>query len=379
MVNQDIGIKTGIDCLKGVYATKITANSVYLSNQTELKMDNDFKLSDAEISMMIQATIEKHFEKEEILFNQGIKVLSLFFIPNVADFRGDKPRIKTIFEVIYTEIRNKIYRETENQKYKEYLDKDFDNGILKIHQGYFSGDKGKNQDDKDTAGINEILYEKEKLLSFKSPLRFIFSVWALQEGWDNPNIFNICKLSNTAKDISRRQQVGRGLRIAVNQAGKRQTFNHLNQNEADFYGINTLNMFVSHYELDFIKHIQTEIESASFCIVGNVIDAQLLKEKGLNERESNKFIHILDDENVISYSEATNTYTVNTSIYEFLCNHSDKFSFLDAICLNELKAIFKENKSPVENGNKIPKKLKFVPINWQSLSSYGKLLTVNQQ
>lgn len=358
-LSQDIGAKTGLNAFKGVYATKITADTVSLSNQSTLNIKTGFELSETEIEHMIKATIEKHFETEQALFDKDIKTLSLFFIPNVSDFRGNDPTIKNIFEAVYKEIRNRVYGATNNEKYKAYLDNDFDkeNGTLKVHQGYFAGDKGSG-DDKITAGINEILHDKEKLLNRESPLRFIFSVWALQEGWDNPNIFNICKLSNTNKEISRRQQVGRGLRLCVNQAGKRQTFTHLNENEHDFYDINTLNIFVSHYELDFIKNIQTEIEQASFCIVGNVIDLTMLKDKGLTERETSRLLNLLEDENIISYVEANDNYTINSSIYEFLMHNSDKISFIDKARLQIIKDTFFDNKTAVENGNKEKTKVK---------------------
>lgn len=377
-LSQDIGIITGLKPFKGVYATKITADSVFLSNQMTLSIKTGFELSDAEIEHMIKATIEKHFETEQALFDKDIKTLSLFFIPNVSDFRGNVPTIKNIFETAYKEIRNRIYNATDNQKYKAYLDKDFDktDGTLMVHQGYFAGDKGSG-DDKITAGINEILHDKEKLLSFESPLRFIFSVWALQEGWDNPNIFNICKLSNTHRDISRRQQVGRGLRLCVNQAGKRQTFTHLNENEHDFYDINTLNMFVSHYELDFIKNIQLEIEQASFCIVGNVIDLKLLKDKGLTERETSRLLNVLEDENIITFREANDNYTINSSIYEFLTHHSDKISFIDTARLQIIKDTFFDNKIAVENGNK--EKIK-VKIRADKLAEFKELWeTINRK
>jgi type III restriction enzyme len=307
---------------------------------------------------MIRATIQKHFEKEQFLFKKNIKALSLFFIPNVSDFRGENPIVKEIFEEEYKIIRDEVYNKTTDSEYKAYLDKDFTNGKLNVHEGYFSGDKGKNQDDKISKGIDQILNKKEELLSLDTPLRFIFSVWALQEGWDNPNIFNICKIASTTKEISRRQQVGRGLRIAVNQQGKRQTFSYLDENEHDFYDINTLNVFVSHYELDFIKNIQKEISDASFCIVGDVINIEILKDKNLTEREASRFLNLLEDEEVITYSEEAETYHIKSSIYEFINNNADKIKFIDEKRLSEIKEIFKEVKPPVENANKKPVKVK---------------------
>lgn len=379
-LGQDIGIKTNIEALKGVYATKVTADTVYLSNKTELTLNTAFSLSDDETRLMIRETIKKHFEKEYFLFQKKIKTLSLFFIPNILDFRGDNPIIKNIFEEEYRLIRDQIYQATTDKDYKAYLDQDFIDGQLAVHEGYFSGDKG-TKDDQISKGIDQILNKKEELLSVKTPLRFIFSVWALQEGWDNPNIFNICKIASTNQDISRRQQVGRGLRLAVNQAGKRQTFHYLDEKEHDFYEINTLNIFVSHYELDFIKNIQKEIEQASFCIVGDVLDTQMLKDKGLTEREASRLLNTLEDEKVISFLEATDNYQINQSIYEFINQHTDKLSFLDKTRLEIVKDIFKEVKLPVENGNKKPTKVKIrhdkfkeFKILWETINRKSKLI-----
>lgn len=137
--------------------------------------------------------------------------MSLFFIPNIADFRGKNAFIKTTFEELYKEKRKEILKRNLDKKYKAYLEKDFDEkGNLKVHQGYFSGDKG-SIDEKEAYGVKLILEDKEKLLSFDTSLRFIFSVWALQEGWDNPNIFTLIKLANSASEISIHQQIGRGL------------------------------------------------------------------------------------------------------------------------------------------------------------------------
>ena len=212
---EDIGVKTGLTNYKGVKSVKITKDKVFLDNQTVLELSKGaYELGDAEMREMIKTTIEKHFEKEARLFKRGIKALSLFFIPRVADFRAvdgkNAHRIKNIFEEEYRKKRTEILQHTADESYKKYLQKDIDEaGNLKVHEGYFSGDKGTN-DKKEADGVNLILNEKKKLLSFDTPLRFIFSVWALQEGWDNPNIFTICKLADTKKDTSRRQQVGRG-------------------------------------------------------------------------------------------------------------------------------------------------------------------------
>lgn len=375
-LKQDIGIATGIKSFKGIHATKINKNKVYLSNQTELDIKSGFKLSEDEIRLMIRQTIKRHFEKEERLFKQGIKTLSLFFIPNVSDFRGKNPIIKNIFEDEYQAIRKDIYASTNSKKYKAYLDKDYSDGSLTVHEGYFSGDKG-NKEEKIAKGVDQILNKKEELLSLKTPLRFIFSVWALQEGWDNPNIFNICKLSNTDKETSRRQQVGRGLRIAVNQQERRLTYKYLDEDETRFYEVNRLDMFVSHHELDFINNIQKEIQDASFCIVGDIINNALLVEKGLSEREANKFLNLLEDEDVILYSEEKDIYEIQSSIYEFLSQNKDKIKFMDKNRVAEIREIFKDVKPPVENGNKPKKKVK---IRQDKLNEFKELWeTINRK
>src|SRR5690606_14530344 len=147
-----------------------------------------------------------------------------------------------------------------------FLQNDFDSdNALQVHKGYFSGDKG-NADEKIKAGVDEILKDKKKLLSFESPTRFIFSIWALQEGWDNPNVFTICKLSNQGSEISKLQQIVRGLRICVNQYLQRNTVKNLNGNQEEFWKINNLDVVVSSKEQGFVEAIQNEILANSFFV-----------------------------------------------------------------------------------------------------------------
>ena len=300
-IGEDIGVRTDIARYKGVNVARIFTDKVALSNHEVLELQSgNYTLSDVEIRQMLKKAIRIHFEKEEQLFEQDIKSLSLFFIPGVNDFRGDSPRVKTIFEEEYKEIRQEFYDATKNADYKAYLDKDFEDGELQVHEGYFSGDRG-NKEEKERQGVDLILNDKEKLLSFETPLRFVFSVWALQEGWDNPNIFTICKLHSTGKDIARRQQVGRGLRLAVNQQGKRLTFAHFGEDENKFYEVNELDMVVSGQETDFIHGIQSEIESVSFTLLGDIISQAQLVEKGLTNRVAAKLLEILLDGGMIEY------------------------------------------------------------------------------
>ncbi|MGP1440395.1 MAG: DEAD/DEAH box helicase family protein, partial [Treponema sp.] len=214
---------------------KILKDKLVLEDGT-IDEKHDYSLSDDSLKAMISQTIKIHFEKEKALFEQGIKALTLFFMESdISLFRGNNPKIKSFFEDEYKEQREKIIKNIDkSSEYYKYLEQDFDDdGNLKVHKGYFSGDKG-NVDEKIKAGVDEILKDKKKLLSFESSTRFIFSIWALQEGWDNPNVFTICKLSYQGSEISKLQQIGRGLRICVNQDLQRITLKKVLGDEEAF-------------------------------------------------------------------------------------------------------------------------------------------------
>ncbi|MEM3265571.1 MAG: DEAD/DEAH box helicase family protein [Thermoplasmata archaeon] len=208
----------------------------------------------------IQLTIKEHLKKELKLLNRGIKVLSLFFIDRVANYRSyaedgsiiQKGKIAQWFEEIYKNCIN----EPEFSKLKEKFHPDGNIDFDKIHNGYFSQDKkgrpkdtkGESEDDLNT--YNLIMKDKEKLLDLHNPLRFIFSHTALREGWDNPNVFQICTLNEAKSDIKKRQEIGRGLRLAVDQEGKR------------IYdkNINCLTIIANESYETFAKQLQIEIE-----------------------------------------------------------------------------------------------------------------------
>lgn len=262
---------------------KINKDTIVLADDTIEKVD--YSLSDESLRAMIAATIKIHFEKEQTLFEQGVKAITLFFMEaDTSLFRGENPKVKNIFEEEYkkqfTEIVSKL---DQTSDYYKFLQNDFDSdNTLQVHKGYFSGDKG-NADEKVKAGVDEILKDKKKLLSFESPSRFIFSIWALQEGWDNPNVFTICKLSNQGSEISKMQQIGRGLRICVNQNLQRYTLKNLNDDQEEFWKINSLDVVVSSKEHGFVEAIQNEILSNSFLISETFTEQELkiiLKDKG---------------------------------------------------------------------------------------------------
>jgi type III restriction enzyme len=256
---------------------KINKDTIVLADDTIEKID--YSLSDESLRSMIKETIKIHFEKEKGLFEQGVKALTLFFMESDTSlFRGDNPKIKNIFEEEYKkQYTDSVSKLDQSSKYYKFLQNDFDSdNTLQVHKGYFSGDKG-NVDDKVKAGVDEILKDKKKLLSFESPTRFIFSIWALQEGWDNPNVFTICKLSNQGSEISKLQQIGRGLRICVNQNLQRNTLKNLNDDQEAFWKINNLDVIVSSKEHGFVEAIQSEILSNSFLISETFTEQELIK------------------------------------------------------------------------------------------------------
>jgi len=217
--------------------------------------------------LQVRKTIEKHLDKELELVPKGIKVLSLFFIDKVANYRGydaDGNKINgkfaQWFETEYAELIKK-------PKYHSLFEKiDQSAQPHEIHDGYFSIDKQSKSSNpkekfeifKDSSGTtaadndtyNLIMKDKEKLLGFESKLRFIFSHSALKEGWDTPNVFQICTLNETASIMKKRQEIGRGLRICVNQEGER----------VHGFEVNTLTVMANESYEDFAKGLQKEIE-----------------------------------------------------------------------------------------------------------------------
>ena len=205
----------------------------------------------------IRKTIEEHLNKELILSSKGIKILSLFFIDRVANYRyydedgnAHKGKYAQLFEKHYKEL-------IQRPKYKKLIDaKLISDDETVVHNGYFSVDKkgifkdtnGTTTSDDDV--YNLIMKDKEKLLSFDTKLRFIFSHSALREGWDNPNVFQICTLNETNSEIKKRQEIGRGLRLCVNQMGER------------LHGsaINTLTVMANESYEDYAKSLQHEYE-----------------------------------------------------------------------------------------------------------------------
>lgn len=270
----------GLEAYKKLFVTDIdaTRDVIELSNGDIIVAgqlaDRDVT-EDTKRRIQIREVIRSHLTKERELFGQGIKVLSLFFIDQVIKYRdydredtlGDYARM---FEQEYEAIRDEVLGELpyggQATQYRAYLQRD---EVSQVHRGYFSVDKNKHLIDgrisksgddkgesKDIAAYDLILKDKERLLSLEEPVRFIFSHSALREGWDNPNVFVMGMLKKSDNTISRRQEIGRGLRLAVDQHGERM------DNPVTVHEINQLTVVTDESYTDFVAGLQKEIRES---------------------------------------------------------------------------------------------------------------------
>ena len=263
---------TGLQVYKGLEVLNIDPerSSVTFVNDVVLskgQVVGDIS-EDAMKRAQIRETIKSHFEKEKFNFERGIKTLSLFFIDEVSKYKSYdnegnevKGEYQKIFEEEYDYYRNENSN-LFNGKYQEYLDR-FD--AAQVHNGYFSIDKkghainsslkrGSDIAD-DISAYDLILKNKEQLLSFDEPTRFIFSHSALREGWDNPNVFQICTLRHASSATAKRQEVGRGLRLCVDVNGNRMDLDSLGEN---IHEVNKLTVIANESYKDFVSGLQAE-------------------------------------------------------------------------------------------------------------------------
>ncbi|MCQ2841470.1 type III restriction-modification system endonuclease [Helicobacter pylori] len=258
--HDNLGALTHISALEDYIVENITKNEVRFLNGVNLLLDQKEPFSyfvEGEQEVMLKEAIKSHFEREEGLFKKGVKALCMVFISGVNSYlsENEQPaKLALLFEKLYQQELEEVLKKPLDENYRAYLERARED-IKKVHGGYFA--KSKKEGD-ETKTIELILKEKEKLLSFDSDLRFIFSQWALQEGWDNPNVMTICKLAPSHSNITKLQQIGRGLRLAVNDKGERITKEH-----ADFDFVNELVVIVPQVEGDFVGAIQQEISEHS--------------------------------------------------------------------------------------------------------------------
>ena len=271
--------------------------------------------------IQIRETILSHIQRERQLFYKGIKVLSLFFIDEVANYReydaAGQPvngKYATMFEEEYEDIISSLQLSLGEDDYIRYL-----NSIKasKTHAGYFSVDgKGKMINSKvgrkettsdDVSAYELIMKNKELLLDRdpkKSPVRFIFSHSALREGWDNPNVFQICTLKQSSSDVRKRQEVGRGLRLCVNQDGERMDTNALGN---DVHNINVLTVIASESYDSFAKSLQTEMADA-VADRPRAVTVDLFVGKVIKDDKGNEQVIDQDTASAIHYDMIVNGY-----------------------------------------------------------------------
>ncbi|WP_054252754.1 type III restriction-modification system endonuclease [Neofamilia massiliensis] len=306
-------ISKGMDQYKGYRVAEIEPREglVRFTNGEELRkgeVRGDVSEKDMRL-VQIRETIKSHFEKEEELFNKGIKTLSLFFIDEVAKYRqydedGNEllGEYGKIFEREYINILNE-YITFDDTPYIRYL-KSID--VKDTHKGYFSIDKkgrlidskekGTDKTSDDISAYDLILKNKERLLSFKEPTRFIFSHSALREGWDNPNVFQICTLKHGNSATMKRQEVGRGLRLCVDKNGFRMDEQTLGRDGV--HKLNKLTVIASESYKDFVRDLQRETKE-------NLHDRPL---KASKEYFVGKTIFINGEKHTISQIEANICY-----------------------------------------------------------------------
>ena len=271
--------------------------------------------------IQIRETILSHIQRERQLFYKGIKVLSLFFIDEVANYReydaAGQPvngKYATMFEEEYEDIVSSLQLSIGEDDYIKYL-----NSIkaAKTHAGYFSVDgKGKMINSKvgkkettsdDVSAYELIMKNKELLLDRdpkRSPVRFIFSHSALREGWDNPNVFQICTLKQSSSDVRKRQEVGRGLRLCVNQDGERMDTNALGN---DVHNVNVLTVIASESYDSFAKGLQTEMADA-VADRPRAVTADLFIGKVIKDAQGNEQVIDSDTTHAIHFDMIVNGY-----------------------------------------------------------------------
>ncbi len=369
--HDNLGVVTQISALEDYIVENITKTEVRFLNGFNLLLDQKEPFShllEGEQEVMLKEAIKSHFEREEGLFKKGIKALCMVFISGVNSYlsENEKPaKLALLFEKLYQQKLEEVLKKPLDDNYRAYLERTKDN-IQKVHGGYFAKS---NKDSDEAQVIALILKEKEKLLSFESDLRFIFSQWALQEGWDNPNVMTICKLAPSHSNITKLQQIGRGLRLAVNDKGERITKEH-----ADFDFVNELVVIVPQVEGDFVGAIQQEISEHS--LIKQAFSGEELEKSGIVKKGCYGFL--LETLEGLGFGEKTDDenfkLTLNQS--EFLEKEPELEKLKDEKYLNleKLKDFLKDRligNSRVRNKNE--RKSEKIKINKENFKKFETL------
>ncbi len=288
-------------------------SKVVLSNGMELKVGdklNPYSYAQTLQEMMLRKAVAEHFKLEQQLLKREVKIkpLSLFFIDNIEEYRSQDGYLRQKLEEFVRAETENILKTEKAGFYRSYLEKTLMD-VSVTHAGYFSKDNS----DKDEAvekEVNEILHDKETMLSMENPRRFIFSKWTLREGWDNPNVFQICKLRSSGSEISKLQEVGRGLRLPVNEFGNR-------VKDEQFF----LNYFVDFTESDFVEKLVAEINKNSGAVsieeTPERLTENLIKQIcHAYEMTEDELLVVLDKNNVV-----TRTNLFKEGGYDFVKTH----------------------------------------------------------
>ena len=280
-----------------LFIERLNKTTVVLSNGLTLKRGdkiNPYSYAEKLQEVMIRKAIKEHFKLEKEMLTREVKIkpISLFFIDNIEEYRDEDGYVREILEqYIKLEIED-ILKIEKNEFYRTYLEQTLAD-ISLTHGGYFSRDNTGN-DAAIEKEVTEILHDKQAILSLKNPRRFIFSKWTLREGWDNPNVFQICKLRSSGSEISKLQEVGRGLRLPVNEYGNR-------VKDEQFY----LNYFVDFTESDFVDNLVNEINEKSGAISIEEVPKKLTslminKICEIYETTEDELLEHLDENNVVT-------------------------------------------------------------------------------
>lgn len=330
--------------------------------------------------MQIRETIKTHLERERQLFPKHIKVLSLFFIDHVENYRiydkdgAEKGKYAQIFEEEYQRALQEFMPTFTDGEYTRFLS-DYRNVCENIHDGYFSVDgKGRivesgtrKEGQNEERGFNLIMKDKERLLSQDCPVRFIFSHSALKEGWDNPNVFQICTLKDTSNEIKKRQEVGRGMRLCVNDKGERQDADVLGD---AVFNTNVLTVIASESYDDFAKKLQTEIAEA--CDSRPVVVTATLFADVTTQTEDGKLIKVTTEQASIIHEELIKRDYIKKGkltqkFFDEKKNGTLNFGEMNAMksfIVKQLDKVFNPDDYKPENGNR-KKEAIFNPTNFQ--------------
>lgn len=379
-----------IDEIDGLNRTISFRNGIHLREGERFGAANEELIR----RIQIRETIAAHLRKERKLYYRGIKVLSLFFIDHVDNYRcydggQHNGKYADIFEEEYRAAIERFTPEVGEDEYVQYLCKF---SAENVHNGYFSRDKRtghftngeeKNKESQDESAYDLIMTNKERLLDMNEPTRFIFSHSALKEGWDNPNVFQICTLKDSDNQTKKRQEVGRGMRLCVNQAGERQDSDTLG---SDVFAVNNLTVIASESYTSFAEALQQEIADAvpdrPICVTPELfhhykyIDSNG-KQQTIEQDEAKKIYHVLKTEDYVDcYDKLTKKYFDDKE--QGKLNFTDEFNPIKEVIVKRLNQVYNPSSICPKDDRKI-KEGHFISSNFDKQEFQTLWRKINQQ